>query len=326
VCLASPATVAASAIEVTDPREHLHAGGTQWRRSTPKVWRFGDRTRTEALQPEGARTMDYETIIYEKRDGIADLIFNRPEKLNAISFQVVRECLAALEDAEADEDVGVVIISGAGRAFTSGDDMTDPEAHEAISNATPGERFFVTRRRHYLQVVEVIRGLMKPVIASVDGWCIGSGPIFAMACDIVIASDSSQFGSPLVSIGHTGVSPLLPEVVGYHKACELLFTADLITAKEAEAIGMVNHVVPAEQLESTVRELAAKLAKQSSPLIGWTKWALNRTLGSYSVEQALDYKSLTAALMQSSKYVPSSPNTHGREGMIYSRKGQDPPA
>ncbi len=270
--------------------------------------------------------MDYETIIYEKRDGIADLIFNRPAKLNPISFQVVRESLAALEDAEADENVGVVIISGAGgRAFTAGDDMHDPEAKEAIGNATPGERFFVTRRRHYLQLVEVIRGLMKPVIASVDGWCVGSGPIFAMACDIIIASDTSQFGSPLVSIGHTGVTPLLPEVVGYHKACELLFTAELITAKEAEAIGMVNHVVPPEQLQSTVRELAAKLAKQSTPLIGWTKWALNRTMGSYSVEQALDYKSLTAALNQGSKYIPSPP-VEKREGKIYSRKGQNPPA
>ncbi len=250
--------------------------------------------------------MTYETIIYEKNDGIADLMFNRPEKMNAISFQVVRECVAALEDAEADKSVGVVIIAGAGEeAFTIGDDLTDKEA-EVLYDSIPGERFPILRKKHYFHLIEVIRSLMKPVIASVHGSCLGSGPEIAMACDVIIASETAEFGIPLITHGNTGIAPLLPKVVGYHKACELLFTGDPITGTEAEAIGMVNHVVPPEQLQSTVRELAAKLAKQSTPLIGWTKWALNRAGGSYAVEEALDYACLVSSLHAESKYLPMS--------------------
>jgi enoyl-CoA hydratase/carnithine racemase len=127
-----------------------------------------------------------------------------------------------------------------------------------------------------------------------------------MACDVIIASETAEFGIPLITHGNTGIAPLLPKVVGYHKACELLFTGDPITGTEAEAIGMVNHVVPPEQLQSTVRELAAKLAKQSTPLIGWTKWALNRAGGSYAVEEALDYACLVSSLHAESKYLPMS--------------------
>ena len=248
--------------------------------------------------------MNYETIIYEKSEGIAEITLNRPEKMNAISFKVTEELLSALDDASADEYVGVVVIKGAGeKAFTAGDDI-GPKDAEVWMDLRPNEMFTVMREKHFYKVLDVLRSMMKPVIAAVHGYCLGSGPELALACDIVIASETAIFSLPFVNIGVVSGTALLPRVVGYHKACELLFTGDRISARQAEAMGMVNRVVAPEQFQSTVRELAQRLAQKPTPLIGWTKWALNRAMSS-SFRDALDYELSSMALTHLSKYLPS---------------------
>lgn len=247
--------------------------------------------------------MSYKQIIYRKIDRIAEIIINRPEKINAIGFPAVRELRAAFEEAEADDEVGVIILKGAGeKGFCSGDDTKCPEWLETGQNWTPEEMFRGLRHKHFYVLLEEIRKLWKPVIASVHGWCLGSAPELVLACDIIVASETAKFGVPLVTLGVTSTTAILPRVVGYHKACELLFTGDVIDANEAKAIGMVNHVVPHEQLDAKVGEIAAKLANQATPIIAMTKWALNKTMG--DISEAIDYEVLACGLAHPSKYVP----------------------
>lgn len=264
--------------------------------------------------------MDYETIIYKQEEGIADLIINRPDKMNAISFQVVQECLAVLEEAGADADVKVVVVSATGeKAFSAGDDVGAKD-REVWYEWSPGEMFINMRKKHFWQLIDAIRGLRKPVIAAVQGWCLGSAPEVVLACDIVFASETARFGVPLVNLGVPGTTSLLARAMGYHRACEFLFTGDHISAREAEAMGMVNHVVAPEELQNKVREMALKLARQPTHIIGWTKWALNKAIGP-SVQEAIDYEVLAIALTHSSRYLPSA--VERREGKIHPQKKQD---
>ena len=247
--------------------------------------------------------MDYQQIMYYKENGIAQITINRPRMINAIGFPAVRELRSAFESANEDNEVRVIIFKGAGeKGFCSGDDTRCPEWLEIGQNWAPGDMYLGLRKKHFYQLIDVIRGLMKPVIAQVHGWCLGSAPELALACDIVIAADNAKFGVPLVTLGVTSTTAILPRVVGYHRACEILFTGDVIEAKEAERIGMVNHVYPTDQIDAKVMELARKLAQQSTSIIGWTKWALNKTMG--SIAEAVDYEVLAAGLTHPSKYVP----------------------
>ena len=261
--------------------------------------------------------MSYETILYQKEDRIADIIMNRPDKMNAIPMRMVREMLSALGDAAEDDNVGVVIISGAGeKAFSAGDDVRDPEWTEGGYNWVPGDMFVGMRKGHFWKVVTTIREMWKPVIAQVHGWCIGSAPGLALACDIIYASEDAKFTVPFINIGIVTGTSIMPRAIGYHKACELHFTGDVIDGKEAERIGLVNRAFPKEELRDKVMELAQKLAQQATPLIGWTKWALNKAMGNY--QEAQDFEILAMALTHPSKYIPSL--IQAREGMIFSEK------
>ena len=242
--------------------------------------------------------MNYETILYQKKGYMADIILNRPDKMNAINFQMVGELHAALQDAEDDVNIKVIIISGAGdKAFTSGDDIGAKDREEWWEWA-PGKMYVGMRRKHFFHLIGFIRSLMKPVIAQVHGYCLGSGPELAIACDLVIAAETAKFG---IYMGWA----LLPRVVGYHKAIELIATGrkDFIDGREAERIGLVTRAVPREQLRNTVTELAEKLAEQAT--IGWIKWAFNRAIDSNSVDEALDFHVLSVGLTHISKYLPN---------------------
>jgi enoyl-CoA hydratase/carnithine racemase len=247
--------------------------------------------------------VSYEHIIYHKKDRIAEIIINRPEIMNAMSFKTMDEFISALGDAAADDDVGVIVISGAGeKAFSSGDERGGTDMGSWY-DWTPGEKFTNFRRGRYIyRLIESIRDLMKPVIAAVNGWALGGGFEIALACDIIVASEAANFGYPYVLIGTVSGTSLLPRIIGYHRACEYMFTGDLISAREAEKIGLVNHVVSQEELPTTVRELAQKLARQTTPLVGWTKWALNKAMGNYS--EAIDYEVLACSLFHPSRYIP----------------------
>ena len=202
--------------------------------------------------------MNYNTIIVEKEEGVATVTLNRPDKLNALTPKMLEELEAATEELAHDNDVKVVVITGAGRAFCAGADLDHP-----IFNMTePADVKEVMQKFH--QIPLNIRKIPKPVIASVNGAAVGAGCNYALACDIVIASETARLGEVFVNIGlhpDCGGTYHLPRLVGTAKACELLFTGKIIDAKEAERIGLVNQVVAADQLETVTKELALSLAK-----------------------------------------------------------------
>ena len=216
--------------------------------------------------------MSSDDILYEKKDGIATITFNRPEKLNAITFQMIDAILECLDDAGADENVRVVVLKGAGeRAFSAGDDM---KAWGASSRKIASDKFTQYSEGHP-RVVKAIRGLMKPVIASVHGYALGAACEFVMACDLIVAAEDARIGLTYVQRGLGSGTWVTLSTVGYHKACELLFFGDWVTGKEAERIGMANIAVPAGQLDATVAEWAGRLAKGATASIAHMKRAMN---------------------------------------------------
>ncbi|RJX15813.1 crotonase [Candidatus Bathyarchaeota archaeon] len=226
----------------------------------------------------------YKTILVEKKDGVAKITLNRPEKLNSINKDVIQDLSLALEDIRKDENVRVVVITGAGdRAFSAGADIsmlkeikTPVEARELIWSAVE-------------KVIRAIENLEKPVIAAVNGLALGGGCELAMACDIIIASDKARFGQPEINLGVLpgwGGMSRLAMIVGFQKAKELVFTGDMISAEEAEKIGLVNKVVPAEKFNEAVDELVNKLLSKSPIALKLAKEAVNRGPG-IDVEAAL---------------------------------------
>ena len=224
--------------------------------------------------------MDPKNIILEKEEGIAKITFNRPDALNALNNQTRLEFRNAMKEVEKDNDIKVLIITGAGRAFIAGSDIKE------LKSTTPLEAHNITR------LGQIIENLEKPVIAAVNGFALGGGCEIAMACDILIASEKAKFGQPEVNIGVIpggGGTQRLQRVVGVYKAKELIFTGDIIDAKEAERIGLVNKVVAPEELETVVKELAKKIAAKSSAAIRLAKAAINRGMQT-NLETGLAYE------------------------------------
>jgi len=224
--------------------------------------------------------MEFQNIILEKEDGIATITFNRPEALNALNNQTRLEFRNVMSDIQDDDDIKVVIVTGAGRAFVAGSDIKE------LKNTTPLEAHSITR------LGEIIENLEKPVIAAVNGFALGGGCEIAMACDLIIASEKAKFGQPEINIGVIpggGGTQRLQRIAGVHKAKELIFTGDIIDAKEAEKIGLVNKVVPVDQLEALVKEIAQKIAGKSSAAIKLAKAAINRGMRT-DLETGLAYE------------------------------------
>jgi enoyl-CoA hydratase len=206
----------------------------------------------------------YETVSTEKRDHVAVLNFNRPEKLNAINLQMKREMLRALSGFEADDDVRVVIIAGAGRAFSSGYDVNAPisELEEFMS----------------LSEEEKLVSLDKPTIAAIHGYALGDGLQQALLCDMRVAADDSVLGfiGPLIGGLCFSAFSILPQVVGRAKANELLFTCNRISGEEAYRIGLVNKVVPRERVMTAAMEMAEQIANVAPLSVKYTKRMLRQ--------------------------------------------------
>lgn len=207
--------------------------------------------------------MAYQDLLLEKReDGVAVITLNVPEKLNAITRAMSTNLPLVTEELANDDDVRVVIVTGAGRGFCSGADVSMMAGGGGSGEIPPrSDRLKVTGAPHY----DVFPRLEKPVIAAVNGACVGGGLSLALACDIRIASDSARFGVAQVAralVPDYGLTYYLPVAVGMSKALELMFTAEIFGAAEAERIGMVSKVVPAEELLAAADELAMKIAAQ----------------------------------------------------------------
>jgi enoyl-CoA hydratase/carnithine racemase len=217
--------------------------------------------------------MGYENIVVEKKEGIAKITLNRPQVLNALNQQTFSEIQAALEDIGRDDSVGVVLITGAGRAFSAGLDI------KALSGRGGGGDVGVEINRLARGAIEAIESLPKPVIAVVNGYCLTGALEVALACDMIIASENAIFGDTHAKWGLRptwGLSQRLPRAVGVMKAKELSFTAETISAKEAERIGLINKVVPPEKLEEAAKELAEKMLSNSRGSLAAYKTLINQ--------------------------------------------------
>lgn len=215
--------------------------------------------------------MAYETILMEKEDAIATITLNRPEKLNALTPQMRQELREAIDQVGADDDIRVVIITGAGRGFCSGLDITpSPESEERGVPYTVGELKYAlmhpqSRERwlpSHREPTEAIRALGKPSICALNGVMAGAGSGIALACDIIIASDRASFLVATTRIGlilEFDTSWALPRRIGTHRALELAYTNDRIDAKEMERIGLANRVVPQDELLKSAKEMARKM-------------------------------------------------------------------
>lgn len=236
--------------------------------------------------------MAYEDLIYEKRGFTAWITLNRPDKLNALRENLVRELYRALEQAEADEDVRVVVLRGAGRAFSAGYDL-DEEA-----KLTTGQQW----RDHLdldIRTTMKVWDLPKPVIAAVHGYCLAGACELAMACDITVATEDAVLGEPEIRFGSGPVTLIMPWVVGLKKTRELLYTGDTVDAREAERIGMVNRVVPAERLEEEVQKLCDKIAKVPPAILRLTKIPLNRNYEIMGLRESMQYNLEASSLLNS---------------------------
>jgi len=218
--------------------------------------------------------MAYEDLLLEKRgDGVAILTLNLPDKLNAITSTMSRNLALATDELARDDDVRVVIVTGAGRGFCSGADvsmMAGGISGGAAETPSRYQRLMVTGVPHY----DVFPKLEKPVIAAINGACVGGGLSLATSCDIRIASENARFGVAQVAralVPDYGLTYYLPVAVGMSKALEMMYTAELIDAVEAERIGLVSKVVPSDELMNAADELALKIAVQPPMSIVFSK-------------------------------------------------------
>lgn len=211
----------------------------------------------------------YETIRVERRGAVAILTINRPEKRNALNIQTRAEGAAALDQLSQDDSVRVAVLTGAGdKAFIAGADIAEFAERTAISQRD------VMLQRGLFNSIDTFP---KPIIAMVNGYCLGGGCEVALACDLRIASDKASFGQPEINLGIIpggGGTQRLTRLVGEGKAMEMILTGEIIDAQTAFAIGLVNHVVPADQLESKTLEIANRIAEKSPVALRLAKEAV----------------------------------------------------
>jgi enoyl-CoA hydratase len=216
----------------------------------------------------------YNTIIYEKANAVAKIVFNRPSVLNALNNVMFTEIGDALQDAEEDAEIRVVLITGNGKAFCAGADLKF--SREALKSVPDQEAFF---RLGNELVIKRIRNLSKPVIAAVNGYAFGGGFEIMLACDLVIATEDAIMGDQHINVGLVGAGGSylhLPAVVGLRRAKEIVLLGKRLTGLEAQRIGLVNMAVPSEKLEETANAIAQELAEKSPVALSISKKLLNQ--------------------------------------------------
>lgn len=253
---------------------------------------------------------EYANIIYEKKERVATITLNRPQVLNALNTALWAEFHDALEDAENDENIGAIVITGAGdRAFCAGADIPEIQALTPIT-----ARDFSLSLQEHTRYMERIK---KPIIAKINGFCLGGGQEIAMSCDFRIASDKARFGQPEVNLGiipGAGGTQRLTRLVGKTKAMEIDMLGDHIDANEAYRLGLLNKVVPSEELDKAVGEFIQKLFSKSSVVLGIIKLAINKGT-EMDLDRALYYE---AECFGSARATEDS--TEGLQAFVEKRK------
>jgi enoyl-CoA hydratase len=214
---------------------------------------------------------EMETVILERRGKIGLLTLNRPNKLNTISDGILNDLYAGVTELDNDEEIRVIIIKGAGRAFCAGYDLS------------PREKPFTTildwrnHAQHGGRLMFSVWNCKKPVICQIHGYCLGGGCDLAMVCDFTIAGENTMIGEPEIQFNSAPPFGIMPYVLGMKKTKALLLTGDRITATEAERIGLITAVVPDDKLDEEVMALAKKLMKVPVPAMRLNKEAINRS-------------------------------------------------
>jgi 2-(1,2-epoxy-1,2-dihydrophenyl)acetyl-CoA isomerase len=234
-----------------------------------------------------------ETLIVERSGGVATVTMNRPTRKNAANGTMWSELLTTFEDVATDRNDRVMVLTGAGDAFCSGADLGD------ASNVAgrPGDPYLV-QMRALSDVALRLHRFPKPTIAKVGGIAAGAGMSMALGCDLVVASDTARFSQIFSKRGLSidfGASWLLPRLIGLHRAKELAFFADILSAAEAQEFGLVNRIVPHDELDAFVSEWAARLAAGPPLALSMTKTMLNNSMG-LSMDQALEEESRSQAV------------------------------
>jgi 2-(1,2-epoxy-1,2-dihydrophenyl)acetyl-CoA isomerase len=225
------------------------------------------------------------TILRETDNGVLTITLNRPDALNSFTVEMKETLLAALKDAAKDREVRAIVLTGAGRAFSAGQDLKERQA--------PGVADLGTELRvRYNPIILAMRSLEKPIVGAINGVAAGAGISIAMACDVIYASDKASFTEAFSRVGlvpDTGSTWFLPRLVGSARAAEMMFTGDAVDAATAERIGLVNRVVPADELMDHANAFAQRLAKGAPIALALAKRALNRAYET-TLSEALDYE------------------------------------
>ncbi len=222
--------------------------------------------------------MSYEDVLLEKTDKIATITLNAPDKMNALTMKIRESLPLAIDEVAKDDEVRVVIVTGAGRAFCAGGDIASMKAH--IEGTIEESRYQRLRMMGHYWADAFLR-MDKPVIAAINGACVGAGLSLALSCDIRVASEEARFGSLFILralVPDCALTYFLPRTVGTSKALELMFTGELISAAEAKSLGIVSRVVPPGELMKVAQELAARIAQQSPIALELTKRLVYRSM------------------------------------------------
>ena len=218
--------------------------------------------------------MSYEALILERQEGLSTITLNRPQALNALTPRLLNEVYDALRECDEDGSVRAVMITGAGRGFCAGADISGRAGDEAVREPEIG-------MERYNRVIRLLRGIQKPVLGAVNGAAAGAGLGIALACDLRIASESARFGAAFVRVGlasDSAVAYHLLRLVGIGKATDLLFSGRVVGADEALALGLVNRVAPAGEFLDAATAWARQLAQGPTTALGFTKQILNSSL------------------------------------------------
>ncbi|MGD9973458.1 MAG: enoyl-CoA hydratase/isomerase family protein [Desulfatirhabdiaceae bacterium] len=227
--------------------------------------------------------METQSVLYEKKENIGIITFNRPNRLNAINESLLNGLIHQLQTAKRDTDVRSVILTGAGRAFCAGEDLKETSSGKSF-------RQWTIEVDGLQDVQRVVLGLGKPLIAAVNGYAVGGGLEFALSCDIRIASEDAIFGFPETGVGltvTTAGTKLITQIVGLGKAKELIFTGRMLDAREALAIGLVNRVVNSDALLEQAMDMCRSINSRSPLSLKLSRIAIDQGMHT-SFEEILE--------------------------------------
>ena len=236
---------------------------------------------------------DYKTLVFARRGRVLEITMNRPEKLNAVDEAMHEELARVFVDASNDPESDIVVLTGTGRAFSSGGDI------DWMQKMIDQPASFEKTAREGKQIVYSLLDCEKPVIAKLNGHATGLGATIALFCDVIFAAETAKIGDPHVSVGFVagdGGAVIWPQLIGYARAKEYLMTGDLMTASQAASIGLINHAVAPAELDERVQQFADRLAAGAIKAIRWSKMSANiglKQLAHSIMDASLAYEAMS---------------------------------